>query len=110
MTPDELVFARAFVARVQWTFTTALAPHSYLVRSQVPVELQGDFDRFTRLIEQHGTPGRFQGVTYTYLEVGEHRYWSSRTLFHETGWNLNRARLDQIQPDPQLELDLGAAS
>lgn len=102
--PDEVLDdARAFIARVRWTYASSVpeAPHAYLPRDHVPIELREDFDGFCAAIKANGYRGRFGGTVFVYLEVDGLRYWESRNVYGP-GSNLNRSR--PIEPD-HLALD-----
>jgi hypothetical protein len=100
--PQDMVRAQAFIARVEPGFRFARsvpeAPHWYLVRSRLDPDLQAEFDWFRGLIREHGYPGTFWNVTWTYLNMPDgFKYWTSREWFGEgdgVGGMLNRARLD----------------
>ena len=89
-------FARAFIAQVEARFTYAKTlpehPHEYLVRSWLSPELRADFDRLCSQILKRGYQGAFWHRTWVYLDMGEWRYWESRSFFGEGGAILNRAR------------------
>jgi hypothetical protein len=93
---EELDFARAFIAQVEAKFTYAKTlpehPHEYLVRSWLNPEPRADFDRLCNLILKRGYQGAFWHRTWVYLDLGEWRYWESRSFFGEGGPILNRAR------------------
>lgn len=97
--PEVLADAKRFIAAARWIATDAIAPHQYIVRAHVAQQgLAEDFDAFAALIRDHGYRARFQGAEYIYLEVGDGwRYWQSRSLF-QSGSNLNRARVDDGEP------------
>ncbi len=50
-----------------------------------------DFRRFAELIESEGYVARFEKITYRYLRVDDHVYWTSRSLW-TPGKNINRRR------------------
>ncbi len=66
-----------------WHRTTHVSPHEYILRDEYP-EL---FAAVKERVGEEGYPGRFQGRTYRYADLGAHRYWLMGVV-------LNRARLD----------------
>jgi hypothetical protein len=46
--------ARAYIARVRWTFAKTMPPHEYRVRDWNP-ELEQEFEAFVALIRRDGT-------------------------------------------------------
>ena len=73
------------------------------MRDNLTPDLQNDFDAFVGFIARTGFVSRFRGTRYVYVEIGEFRYWQSRSLF-QTGSNLNRVRLEDVVEDDQLSL------
>jgi hypothetical protein len=110
MSPEELAFARAFLARVEFRYAVSVpeAPHFYLVRNQLAADLQSDFDRFVALVDRYGYLSMHAGQRWRYLNVDGGRYWASPNLFGP-GLNLNRAAIQGQNGQEQLGLDLGAA-
>lgn len=113
---EHLPFARRFIAVCRFTYAKSVpeAPHEYLVRRLLTPDLQADFDTFAALIGQHGYRGRFQGATFTYLNVvhedgSSWRYWQSSSYFPpDPDGMLNRANNEAapMRPlDPQLTLE-----
>jgi hypothetical protein len=97
MSDDDLDRARAFVAKATWTFAKTLAhiPHYYETRQRF-----GDDEEFTwfvTYVRERGYRGRFQGATYTYLEIGEWKYWSMWRAPEKTQV-INRERLPAAEP------------
>lgn len=90
---DELDRARAFIGICRWTYakTVPQHPHQYSLRSWLSFEQQTEFDWFVALIAEHGYPGRFWQQTWTYLNIGDHKYWQSRTIDGSGGAIVNRA-------------------
>jgi len=90
--------ARRFIASVRFIYASSVpeAPHEYLPREYVPIELREDFDGFCAAIKANGYRGRFGGTVFVYLEVDGLRYWESRNVYGP-GSNLNRSR--PIEPD-----------
>ena len=95
---DDLPFAREFIGVCRFTYAKSVpnSPHECCVRSWIPADRQDGYDRFVRLIKQHGYRGRFLVTTYTYLNVaaedGESwRYWESPSYFPPGSTIINRA-------------------
>ena len=102
-TVGELDRVRAFIGICRWTYakTVPEAPHEYCLRAWLSPEQQVQFDWFADLIAEHGYPGRFWGKSWLYLDVGDHKYWQSRTI-DGSGAIINRARLEPVaEPAPQ---------
>jgi hypothetical protein len=97
MTPDELEWARAFVAKARWQFASSVpqTPHEYSLDRWSEV---GEFGEFSRLIRTYGHKERWQDRhTYTYLDIGDGlRYWLSPAVYGR-GWIVNRAKPDDSQ-------------
>ena len=55
----------------QWKKTTYLEAHEYILRDWNP-EL---FDNIRELIDKEGYKGTFLKTEYTYLDIGDYRYW-----------------------------------
>jgi hypothetical protein len=91
---EDLARARAFVEKVPFrvAVTVPQFPHSYALRSWLDPGLQSELDWFVGLITAYGYTGRFWNRTWTYLDVGEFKYWESITI-DGTGRIINRARL-----------------
>ncbi len=54
-----------------WTPTAYIKPHEYIVRK----DHEELFALMETRIEEEGYDAPFQGRTYRYVDVGEHRYW-----------------------------------
>ena len=54
-----------------WKRTNYLEAHEYIVREWNP-EL---FDNISELIDREGYRGTFLKTEYTYLDIGDYRYW-----------------------------------
>ncbi len=59
------------VKDADWTPTAYIEAHEYIIRDEYP-EL---FAAMKELVGEEGYPGRFQGRTYRYADLGGHRYW-----------------------------------
>ncbi len=65
-----------------WTATTYIKPHEYIVEKD-----HGElFALMEARLKGEGYEAPFQGRTYRYVDVGEHRYWLMGVV-------LNRARV-----------------
>jgi hypothetical protein len=64
-----------FVEKAPWRFAKTMPdePHEYTVRGEAP---DVEFEVFVHLIRGHGYSADYKGRTYTYLNVGEWRYWT----------------------------------
>jgi hypothetical protein len=81
----------SFVARAPWRFAKSMSeiPHEYTVRGQTPDD---EFNEFVLMIRRVGYKRRFGKTTYTYLNIGGHRYWTMGAPLGETTI-INRALL-----------------
>jgi hypothetical protein len=96
---------RPFIARAGWTLAKSVADkpnwrHEYAVQAKHADD--PDFATFAALIAEQGYRARFEGITYTYLRVDDHIYWSSRSLF-ASGLNLNRRPWADVEGQPEHE-------
>jgi hypothetical protein len=96
----DLARARRFIASCRWTYakTVPQYPHEYNVRHWLTPEQQAEFDWLAAVIARFGYPGRFWQQNWRYLDIGEFKFWTSRTI-DGSGAILNRARLE---PEGQL--------
>ena len=93
---------RPFIERAVWRFAASVPdkPHSYIVEAHFRND--PDFAAFAALIEAEGYVARFEGIAYTYLRVGDHVYWTSRSLW-TPGRNLNRRPWADVAGQPEHE-------
>jgi len=76
--PDDLEFARAFVAANHWTYAVTYAksaPHEYVVRDKLSPALKSDYDRFARLIVAVGHIENFYRQARPYWVLDGWKYW-----------------------------------
>ncbi len=106
--PEHVPWVQALIAACRFTPATqgnlggapvTESPHSYVRRDRLPESVRTDFDRFADLIDG-GYRGRFLGTVYTYLDVGDHRYWISPSAFAPVTVILNRASAGTPAPTP----------
>ncbi len=89
-----------FIENSRWKFAKSMPqmPHWYTLRDHA-----GDvpaFERFVMHIRHHGYKERFGKATYSYLNVGEWKYWTMGSPLDQTIL-INRAK---IVPDPDRSL------
>ena len=113
---EHVPWVREFLAACKFTAATrgllggvpvTESPHQYVPRSTLEESRQRDFDRFVRLLGEVGYKGKFLGSTYRYLDLDDHRFWSSPS-WYSPGGMINRAsnRLAPMAPPPPPELRL----
>jgi len=81
----DLEKARKFIANCDWIFAKTYAqtaPHEYIVREKLSVDLQADFDWFAALIDHEGYEDKFYDKTFTYLAIGDKKYWHMENLIN----------------------------
>ena len=92
--PDLPESPEQFVESVGWRFARSMPtiPHEYTLRGEKVEGVEPPpaawHDWFIRQIREHGYEGSFFGRSYTYLEVGDHKYWV-------VGDIINRERLKE---------------
>ena len=91
LAPWKLDDARAYIAKVRWTFARSMpkSPHWYTVRSKRP-ELTQDFLAFAQLIQGRGVLKIWGDCVRAYLEVDDWEYWTMGARVPETSI-INRA-------------------
>jgi len=96
-TPEELAWARAFIARRNWREAVTYretAPHEYTVRAwEAGAQANEDFDRFTLSIRRFGYADFFHELRHLYWVVGVFKYWTMGWPVQET-IVINRAPVD----------------
>ena len=88
-----------FVASASWRFAKTMPriPHEYTVRGETPDD---EFEAFVEYIRQHGYQAPFGKSVYTYLNLGQWKYWTMGASTKETTI-INRARRDiQSEQEP----------
>jgi hypothetical protein len=96
MTIDE---ARNYISRVKWQFAKSMpkSPHEYTRRAWAPTD--EEFVALVNLIRAEGEvrpwpkPPKKARYAFTYLTIGEWRYWTMGSPIEETIL-INRARVD----------------
>ena len=75
----------AFIAQAPWRFAKTMPeqPHEYTTRGETPDE---EFEAFVRFIREHGYRARYGRNVYTYLKLGDWRYWTM-------GWPVAQTRI-----------------
>jgi hypothetical protein len=93
----ELERARAFIGICRWSYAKTVPehPHEYCLRTWLSPLQRVEFGWFADLIAHHGYTGRFWGQSWRYLDVGDHKYWKSRTI-NGSGAIVNRARMEPV--------------
>lgn len=85
----------AFLSKApcKWAKTYAdRAPHWYILVSACPGELKEEFYWFVQAIKDFGYQEKFWSKTFTYLNVGEYKYWSMEQP-HEKAILINKAKI-----------------
>lgn len=104
---------RDFIRRSRWQFAKTMPdkPHEYTLRKWCD---PGEFEDFVATVRREGYKDRYEGRTYTYLNVDGYRYWTMGASVRVTTV-LNRARLDLVDAqeekpvsNPKQEEDDGA--
>lgn len=74
---DYVRYVESFLDRMTWTFAKTMPeiPHEYIVRDSLPADDKETFDAFRRYIHEKGYSDSFGIRTYTYLNLGEYKYW-----------------------------------
>ena len=69
------VEAIKFVESHKWTFAKTMAeiPHEWLFIKSCKRQ---DFFDFLQYIRENGYPQKFFSKTFTYMNVGEYKYWT----------------------------------
>jgi len=82
-----------WLAAAAWRFAKTMPeiPHEYTLRKW---NNGGEFEAAVRTIRAHGYQRTFRGRTYTYVNVGEHRFWTMGAPVWETTV-INRAKLEE---------------
>lgn len=85
---DYIRFVECFIDELPWTFAKTMSeiPHYYVVRDNLSNDGQKTFDAFNKYIESNGYSALFDSKSYTYLNLGEYKYWI-------IGKILNRAKI-----------------
>jgi len=85
-----IVEVQEFFESHSWSFAKTMpeSPHWYIVRSNT-LDIK-TFIEVVRFIQKNGLPSIFEGVTYTYLHLGEYKYWTMG-LLPEVTTIINRA-------------------
>lgn len=68
-----------FISSVTWTFAKTYAetsPHEYLILHKCPEEFKEDWLWFVQHIKENGYIEYYFKTPFTYLNVGEHKYWA----------------------------------
>lgn len=77
---------KEFIKNETWKFAKTMAnmPHSYIVKENVDPKL---FEELVLYINEHGEEREFKIYShrkmYTYLDYGEHEYWTMPNLLGE---------------------------
>ena len=66
-----------FINRNEWTFAKTMSeiPHYYIVRDHLSDADKKIFDEFNRFIDKNGHTAKFYSKKYTYLDIGDYKYW-----------------------------------
>lgn len=77
----------------QWTFAKTMAniPHWWTVRNQW--ESRVLFDMVVRYINENGVEERFYTRNFTYLYLGEYKYWTCDPSPNDGIYLINRAKI-----------------
>src|SRR4051794_9435310 len=85
ITPEEersLVESALLAHRWRYAKTMPQFPHWYTLRTDWMDEAL--FERVVAYIRQHGYKRMFGRTTYTYFNIGEHKYWTMGSPLAET--------------------------
>ena len=76
--------AEQFVESSRWQFAKTMPqnPHEYTVRGWHPD--QERFEAFVLYVREHGYVEKFGRWAYTYLQIGEWKYWTMGAPVGET--------------------------
>jgi hypothetical protein len=113
---NQPVWPETYIASVQWTFAKTMPenPHEYTVRPtnrdpSLAPEVDEEFERMVVYIREHGYRDSYvskgkegqrdRRYWYTYLNVGEWRYWTMGAPIPST-IIINRARLADVVKEP----------
>jgi hypothetical protein len=101
MTPGEV---QKFIDNSRWKYAKSMPqmPHWYTLRACAPDE--SEFERFVLHIRAVGYKEKFGRTWYTYLNVGEWKFWTMGSPLDQTVL-INRAKIVP-DPDPQARLTL----
>jgi hypothetical protein len=74
---EYLYLIENFIDILSWTFAKTMPeiPHYYVVRDNLPEEDKKGFDFFGEYIKEKGYPDTFDSQKYTYLKLGNYKYW-----------------------------------
>lgn len=94
---------KKFIGSADWVFAKTYAktaPHEYAIRKNNP-NLEKEFICFVRFIRENGYEEKFWSQTYTYYDIGEHKYWTMGNPIDETTI-LNRVLIKR--PDEETNI------
>ena len=92
---DELRMLTALIEDANWRDTTTFPPeqqHAYILQEDYPVL----FESLDKSIREYGFKKKFYGRTYTYLLIGDFKYWRIHMVINREILELseNEARSD----------------
>ena len=90
-----------FIDRLHWTFAKTMPdiPHEYVVRDTLSEDDKKVFDALNDgYIKKYGAPATFGTKSYTYLTLGNYKYWMIDNI-------LNRARNERANNDLLKQLE-----
>ena len=74
--PDELAeWLNDYISRVRWQAAKSGPPHEYTVKAWRPDHVH-EFHRANLIIREFGHTEKFWRKTYTYLTIGDLKYWA----------------------------------
>jgi hypothetical protein len=75
-----------FIDRLSWTFAKTMPeiPHYYVVRDNLLQEDQKKFNEFAKYIKDKGYSDTFDSKKYTYLILGNYKYWIIDNILNRT--------------------------
>jgi hypothetical protein len=80
----------------QWKKTNYLEAHEYILRAWNP-EL---FDNISELIDKEGYKGTFLKTIYTYLDIGNYRYWHYSLILNRADNRLPSRYFKRLLDEP----------
>jgi hypothetical protein len=85
MSLDEIEL-QTLIDSLKWKGSGEKGPHSYIVRTDVPVA----WEKIAAFIDAHAYIKEYKGVKYKYANLNGYRYWHFQLI-------LNRAKLLDVE-------------
>lgn len=80
--------AKNFLESKNWIFAKTYAktaPHEYIVKEHL--KDQEGFEEVAKFINKNGEKEKFWNRDYTYLKVGEYKYWNIENIINRVELN-----------------------